>query len=101
MAAKTKAPVSKKMASKKPVPVKKVAPKKKSVAAPGKKNMVGMKKVYVPKTKASPAKDTKKEGTTKERDEEVVKGRRICGEHEQRQWIARAGSAGGSYGEER
>ena len=34
-------------------------------------------------------------------DEEVVKGRRICGEHEQRQWIARAGSAGGSYGEER
>ena len=34
-------------------------------------------------------------------DEVVVKERRTRGEHEQRQWRARAGSAGGSYGEER
>ena len=33
--------------------------------------------------------------------EEVVKGRRTCGESEQRQWRAMAGSAGDSYGGER
>ena len=31
-------------------------------------------------------------------EEEVMKGRRTCGEHEQCKWRARAGSAGGSYG---
>ena len=31
-------------------------------------------------------------------EEEVLKGRRMSGEHEQRPWRARADSAGGSYG---
>ena len=34
-------------------------------------------------------------------EEEVAKGRRKRGEHAQRQWRARVGSAGGNYGEER
>ena len=36
-----------------------------------------------------------------EEEEVVVKGRRTCGEHKQRQLRARAGSAGGSYGGKR
>ena len=36
-----------------------------------------------------------------EEEEVVVKGRRKRGEPEQRQWIARVGSAGGNYGEKR
>ena len=73
---KTKAPVSgKPKAAKKPV--KKVAPKKKSVGPKKKVTKLGKKKSVsgvpvVPQTKASPAKGAKKQAA-KERDEEVVR----------------------------